>query len=78
MKKNIIIKTGSAYPDVVQTYGDFEEWIIQSLGVERSTIQIVNAHEHDRLPDAQECQGVVIAGSHAMVTDTLDWSVKSE
>lgn len=75
--KLMIIKTGETFPGIVQTLGDFEDWIAQGLG-KSSDIQVVQAHHNQSLPDVKNIKGAVIAGSHAMVTQNLDWSLKIE
>lgn len=70
-----IIKAGSATPVVRQRYGDFEEWLHQGLGVLRQDIRLVRVAAGEALPAPEACGGVVITGSHAMVTDLLPWSV---
>lgn len=76
-KKLVIIKTGRTFPAIVQNLGDFEDWIARGLG-KSSDIQVVPAHENQGLPEMKNVKGVVIAGSHAMVTQNLDWSLKLE
>jgi len=78
LKKIIIIKTGNTFSNIADIYGDFEDWIAKSLGIESSKIKIVDVPKKEPLPDINECQSVVIAGSHAMVTDDLEWSIKIE
>ncbi len=77
-KKLVIIKTGETFSGIVQTLGDFEEWIARGLGMETRDIQVVQAHQNQDLPAVNSLKGVVIAGSHAMVTQDLDWSLKLE
>ncbi|MBL7251122.1 glutamine amidotransferase [Alloalcanivorax sp. C16-2] len=72
MKPVLILKTGSTYPILRQHYGDFEDWIGRGLG-ERTPVRVVNALDGDTLPHPAEAAGVVISGSHAMVTDEAPW-----
>jgi len=78
MKKVIILKTGDTFPAIADELGDFEDWIFLGLGIEKAKIKVVNVPAGDKLPPVEMCKGVVIAGSHAMVTQDLDWSVAIE
>lgn len=78
MKKVIIIKTGDTFPAIAGKLGDFEDWISKGLGIDKEKIRIVDAPRGEPLPSVETCRGVVIAGSHAMVTQNLSWSVAIE
>ncbi|WP_235901628.1 glutamine amidotransferase [Alcanivorax sediminis] len=67
-----IIKTGSTYPHISNHYGDFEQWISHGLGT-AAPVWVVDVPEGDAMPEASDLAGVVITGSHAMVTDQADW-----
>ena len=73
-----IIKTGDTFDTVQPRLGDFEDWIARGLGVDASKIRVVDVPRGDVLPDPGRTAGAVIAGSHAMVSDGLDWSLKIE
>ncbi|MFZ5763026.1 MAG: glutamine amidotransferase [Thermodesulfobacteriota bacterium] len=75
MRPLVIIKAGSAMEAVRQRYGDFEDWLVAGLGLPDSAIRLIRVEEGEKLPRPEECGGVVITGSHAMVTDKLPWSV---
>ena len=78
MKRLYIIKAGTTFPATEQQFGDFDRWTETAL--ERVDVEtaIVDAEHSASLPTAEECAGVVITGSHSMVTDNLPWSVKLE
>ncbi len=78
MKKVIILKTGDTFPVVANKLGDFEDWIFRGLGIKKTASRVVNVPAGNPLPPVEMCRGVVIAGSHAMVTENLDWSVAIE
>lgn len=78
MKKTIIIKTGDTLPDIINACGDFEEMIASGLRISRDKLRVVNVTAHEALPDMDQINGVVISGSHAMVTQELDWSLALE
>ena len=71
----VIIKTGSALAPVREQFGDFEEWLCQGLGLPAQDIRLVRVVDGEPLPLPAACGGVVITGSHAMVTDGLPWSI---
>lgn len=70
----LIVKTGSTFTSLCERRGDFEDWIIASLGMDPGLIRVVIPPEGEALPDPDGISGVVITGSHAMVTDSHDWS----
>jgi GMP synthase (glutamine-hydrolysing) len=78
MKKLFIIKAGSTFNSMVKPLGDFEEWIKAGLGMTGMPVKVIDAARGDELPLAEACGGVVVTGSHAMVTDDLPWSIGIE
>jgi len=78
MNKLYIIKVGTTYSTTAKEFGDFDVWTVAALGDVDAEICIVDAEHGAALPNAGKCAGVVITGSHAMVTDDLPWSVKIE
>jgi GMP synthase (glutamine-hydrolysing) len=74
MKKTIILKLGSTLPRLAAELGDFEQWIASPLNEYRQQLAVVDPPAGDRLPPAEEIAGVIMTGSHAMVTDKLAWS----
>lgn len=69
-----IIKAGTTFPEVAEEHGDFDRWTIGAMGISADEAIIVDVQDNDPLPDPRKCRGVVITGSHAMVTDHLPWS----
>jgi GMP synthase (glutamine-hydrolysing) len=76
--KIVIVKTGDTFPSMISVMGDFEDWIARGLGQASRDIQVVNVAQHQPLPHLDTVKGVVVAGSHAMVTENLDWSLELE
>lgn len=74
MRKVYIIKAGTTFPEVAEKYGDFDYWTIKAMGISKEETVITDVQNEALLPDPKECMGVVITGSHAMVTDHLPWS----
>ena len=73
MKTVIIIKAGSTFPTARQRFGDFEDWIIRSIGRSEILISVVDVLEGETLPPVDTLSGVIITGSHGMVTDNETW-----
>lgn len=78
MQKLYILKVGSTFPDTAPQLGDFEQWTSAGLGPLDVPIAVLNVEQGAEPPPIAECAGVVITGSHAMVTDNLPWSVQLE
>lgn len=70
----LIVKTGETFPSLALRRGDFDDWIIARLGIDRQTIDVVRPYAGEPLPDPDRISGALITGSHAMVTDHADWS----
>ncbi|NTW84203.1 MAG: glutamine amidotransferase [Chlorobiaceae bacterium] len=78
MKKLYILKTGTTFSSTLERLGDFEEWIIAGLGDGALPLEVINVVKGDPLPALSGCLGVFVTGSHAMVTDSLSWSLEIE
>ena len=74
MSKIHIIKAGTTFPEVAEKYGDFDLWTLNSMGISPDDTTVVDIQNNESLPVPEECRGVVITGSHAMVTDHFQWS----
>ena len=61
-------------PELQQQRGDFEDWMIEALAICRSEVETVDVSVGEQLPAFHQVSGVVITGSHAMVTEHHDWS----
>lgn len=72
MKRLVIIKTGSTLPELSHRRGDFEQWFVDGLGLSDELVRVVD-RDHG-LPDPTEVSGVLITGSHAMVSHREPWS----
>ncbi len=77
MKKLLIIKTGSTLPSLSAQKGDFEDWILSGMGIDKNNAIIADVCKGHPLPDYDKISGVVITGSHAMVTEHPDWSERT-
>jgi GMP synthase (glutamine-hydrolysing) len=72
-----LFKVGGTYPDIVAQRGDYEDWTLAGMGITRQDAAVVNIARGEALPDYRRVAGVVITGSHAMVTDRLEWSERA-
>lgn len=77
MKRLLILKLGSTFPDLARTHGDFEDWIARGLSLPAERIAIADAQSLEEWPAPQEFCGVVLTGSHSMVTDAEPWSERA-
>lgn len=77
MKPLLIIKVGTTDPDMAARWGDFEDWFTMRLTPSPTPIEIVCPVTEDMLPEADAVGGVIITGSHDMVTDKKPWSERT-
>lgn len=78
MKNLCIIKAGTTYRSTLQAFGDFEDWTGAALGECGLPVAVIDVAGGEPLPSPDQCCGVIVTGSHAMVTDNLPWSVAIE
>ena len=76
MGRFFIIKVGDTFPGLAKEHGDFDRWIATGLGVDAEEPVVVQIHKGDALPLVEECRGVIVTGSHAMVTENHPWSAR--
>jgi len=77
MDKVLIIKTGKTFPSLVSKRGDFEHWILSGMQIDSDSAIIVDVFSGSPLPGFDGISGVVISGSHAMITEHQDWSERT-
>lgn len=69
----VIVLAGRTFPAISSAEGDYEDWI--SAGLNSSLPQqVLAAWDSPEFPPLAEVAGVVVSGSHVMVTDQLPWS----
>lgn len=78
MKYLYILKTGDTFDSTKNEYGDFEDWIIEELKTSSKNIKTINIANNEKLPKIVSAKGFIITGSHSMVSEELDWSLKLE
>lgn len=71
----LILKTGSTHTHIRERLGDFEDWIAAGLRAGGADVVVHDATAGDAPPPAHGAvAGVVITGSHAMVSEREPWS----
>src|SRR5271157_4820969 len=73
----LILKMGSTLTSLKSQRGDFEDWIIAGAGLPRSDVRVVDLPAGDALPSSDGEAGVIVTGSHTMVTERKDWSERA-
>jgi GMP synthase (glutamine-hydrolysing) len=74
MKKLLIVKVGDTLPELAERCGDFEDWFIAGLGLEPSHLLVFDPRSGADFPPYGQLGGVLVTGSHAMVTERQPWS----
>lgn len=69
----VILKTGTTYPAIRATSGDFEDWFVRGLSNELD-LTVVNVAKGEPPGNVQDWDGIVVTGSPAMVSDREAWS----
>ncbi len=74
-RRLLVLKMGSAHPDVIGRCGDYDQWFARSLGAwpRRSEMDIVvhDAERRSPVPGTEDC--VIITGSRHAVYEPLGW-----
>ena len=73
----LLLKTGSTFPELAAQKGDFEDWILQGMGLDRPDAAIIDVTQQEALPAYAAISGIVITGSHDMVTDGHAWNERT-
>lgn len=73
MPRLLIVKTGDAFPEVVRDQGDFEALFQRALSASGFRAGVFDARR-EPMPDLDAIDGLLITGSHAMVSDAEPWS----
>jgi GMP synthase (glutamine-hydrolysing) len=73
----LIIKTGSTLPGLKSRRGDFENWIMTGMRVNADEVTVVDVTAGEPLPPNGAFAGVVVTGSHSMVTEHSRWSERA-
>lgn len=73
----IILKMGDTLKELEDNYGGFADWVIRFMGAFRKQVKIIDVPKGEELPDPSGFEGIIITGSHEMITDKHDWSEKT-
>lgn len=65
----LIIKAGTTYKSIKSRYGDFEDWIKEKMNLNEGEYLIHPIEDYQNVPPDYCYKGIVITGSHSMVTD---------
>lgn len=72
-----VLKTGNTLPELAAAQGDFEDWVEAGLCSGAEPVHVIHADQAAETgfhwPQWPDVAGIVITGSHAMVTDDLPW-----
>jgi len=70
----LLIKTGDTFPELTARCGDFETMMTSYWPAGSVDLTVYDARREAPLPDLAAFSGVLITGSHSMVTDCEPWS----
>ncbi len=73
----VIVKLGDTFPHLREARGDFEHWIADGLGATSLPLLVLDPRLGDSLPSPDTIAGVVVTGSHAMVSHREPWSERT-
>ncbi|MDR9439898.1 MAG: glutamine amidotransferase [Halomonas sp.] len=76
MPRLLIVKTGDSFADVARDHGDFETLFRRALEAAPAGthVAVFDAPRAVALPALDDIDGLLITGSHAMVSHTESWS----
>lgn len=78
MKNVYIFKVGETFEDTKDQLGDFDDWVRNCVSRKDLTIKTIDILKGEALPSFGSTMGVIITGSHAMVTEEHPWSIAVE
>ena len=73
----LILKTGSAIPELIGRRGDFEHYFAKALGLSERQYDVLDARFALRLPQPAGVDAVIVTGSASAVHDHEPWSVQT-
>lgn len=74
----VILKTGTTFPELIATRGDYEDWFAVTAGRPLSDFHVIDATDPMAVyPDAAGIDGLLITGSPARVHEHEPWSVRA-
>ena len=73
MKPLLIFRFGGTFPELARNRGDFEDWVLTGMGLARDDAIIHDVLREDEPPEPETVCGVVLPGSHDMLTECPPW-----
>lgn len=73
----LVLKTGDTYEPLREPRGDFEHWVADGLNCAELPLLVLDPRRGDALPQPGDIAGVVLTGSHAMVSHREAWSERT-
>jgi GMP synthase (glutamine-hydrolysing) len=67
---------GDTMEKCAEKYGDFEDWTIKAADLDGENVKVIDPRKQE-LPTFQNICGIIITGSHDMVTDRFEWIEKT-
>ena len=67
---------GDTLKSISQKYGEFPQHIIKKINLSVDECIVVDCQREEILPSVDDIKGIIITGSHSMVTDYEPWSVR--
>lgn len=64
-------------PSLASSKGDFEDWILTGLNIGSEQHLVIDVRDGSPVPSLDTIAGIVVTGSHSMVTEHLDWSERT-
>lgn len=77
MRPVLIIKLGDTLPDLAERKGEFEEWFMAPFHEAALPTRVIDPRKGALLPPPTDYAGILLTGSHSMVTDMEDWCRKT-
>ena len=65
----LIIKAGTTYPNIRVSHGDFEDWVKEKMNLSEDEYLVHSIGDYQSLPPDLFYKGIIITGSHSMVTN---------
>jgi len=78
LKYLYIFKVGETFENTKNKLGDFDDWVRNCVATKDLIIKTIDILNGESLPPFSATMGVIITGSHAMVTEEHHWSVAVE
>jgi GMP synthase (glutamine-hydrolysing) len=77
VRRVLVVKTGTTLAQLRPRRGDYEDWVVEGLGLPWGRIELVVVYEGATLPEPSEPAGVVVTGSSALVSGREPWSERA-